>query len=212
MSQDKMRADWERLESVMAWSGKCSHQFAIHIGLRNTENLYQIKRGNHGISRKLAETIVTFFPQISFLWLFRGDGDMFVPESTESLQTPYYDVDIEANIRAVEHLEPRSTMMLPTSIDVDFAMIYKGDAMGDVIPTNSIVMVKKVTPEQMILGKEYLICTPHLSIVRIYRADNEGEERVRLVAVADKKYDDMLIAKEQIEAVYHIKAKLIINN
>ncbi len=202
---------WERLESVIQWSNMSINHFAHHIGLRNGENLYQIKRGNHGISRKLAETIVVAFPQINLLWLLTGGGDMFTAEASESMQTNFYDVDIEANIGNVERLEPRSTLMLPASLDVDFAMLYKGNAMGDTIPTNSVVMVKRVTPEQMILGKEYVVQTQQTTLLRRVRGSEKGAEWVRLEAERREKYDDITILQDAIMATYRVVAKLIIN-
>ncbi|MCC8018825.1 MAG: hypothetical protein LIO85_03515 [Rikenellaceae bacterium] len=49
--------------------------FAQSIGLKRGENLYQIKRGNNGISRQLAERIVEYFPKISKSWLLTGEGN-----------------------------------------------------------------------------------------------------------------------------------------
>lgn len=56
---------WERLEKVIRASGHNVNSFARHIGLRRGENLYQIKKGNNGISRDVAERIHTLFPQYS---------------------------------------------------------------------------------------------------------------------------------------------------
>ncbi|MCC8062859.1 MAG: hypothetical protein LIO68_06420 [Rikenellaceae bacterium] len=45
---------WERLSEVIGYSGLSVNAFAKAIGLKRGENLYQIKRGNNGISTKLA--------------------------------------------------------------------------------------------------------------------------------------------------------------
>lgn len=200
---------WARLDSVIKWSGISINHFAHHIGLRNGENLYQIKRGNHGISRKLAERIVEFYPSVNLLWLLTGSGDMFTAEAAKSFQTNFYDVDIEANIATFERLEPDSTLMLPARVDVDFAMLYMGDAMGDQTPTNAVVMVKKITSEQIVFGKEYVVVTPQIALLRVVRGDVD-EGSVRLVAARDK-YDDITIARSAITALYRVVAKLIIN-
>ncbi len=202
---------WERLASVVQWSNMSINHVAHHIGLRNGENLYQIKRGNHGISRKLAETIVVAFPQVSLLWLLTGEGDMFIPEATESLQTNFYDVDIEANIGVIERLDPRSTLMLPASIDVDFAMRYMGDAMGEMTPSNSVVMVKRLSLDQIIPGKEYIVEMSNVALLRIVRQSDVSSEMVRLVAIESDKYDDISIRRDAITALYRVVAKLIIN-
>ena len=70
--------NWQRIESVVKWANMTTNYFARYIGLSRGENLYQIKRGHNGISRKLGERIVQHFPQIDLLWLLTGRGQMFV--------------------------------------------------------------------------------------------------------------------------------------
>lgn len=50
-------SDWKRLEEVIAATGHTVNAFARHIGLPRGENLYQIKRGNNGISCDVAKRI-----------------------------------------------------------------------------------------------------------------------------------------------------------
>ena len=56
---------WHRLERVIKWTGLSVNSFALNIGLKRSENLYQIKRGNNGISRDLAELIAAKYPSVS---------------------------------------------------------------------------------------------------------------------------------------------------
>lgn len=67
---------WERIEAVVKRSGMTVNGFAKHIGLQRGENLYQIKRGNNGISVDVANRICERFPDINKLWLLTGDGEM----------------------------------------------------------------------------------------------------------------------------------------
>ena len=75
--------NWQRIESVVKWANMTTNYFARYIGLSRGENLYQIKRGHNGISRKLGERIVQHFPQIDLLWLLTGRGQMFVSGSED---------------------------------------------------------------------------------------------------------------------------------
>lgn len=68
--------NWDRIEAVIKLSGMTTNAFARHIGLARGENLYQIKRGNNGVSFDVAERIVAKFPEVSKLWLLTGDGQM----------------------------------------------------------------------------------------------------------------------------------------
>ena len=64
--------NWQRIEAVIKWANMSTNYFARYIGLARGENLYQIKRGNNGISLNVADRIVSKFPQIDKLWLLTG--------------------------------------------------------------------------------------------------------------------------------------------
>ena len=77
MKAEKMdRSCWLRIEAVIGWAKMSTNGFARHIGLRRRENLYQIKRGNNGISLDVANRIVEKFPEVDKLWLLTGEGQM----------------------------------------------------------------------------------------------------------------------------------------
>ncbi len=191
-----------------------TNHFARHIGLMRGENLYQIKRGNNGISRRLAEMIVSTFPEVNLIWLLTGSGEMLKERDEKSSQIDYYGVDVECDIRQIEILECTSKLMLPRSIDADFAVDYRGGAMNPSIPTNSVVLLKRVTPEMIIPGMEYLVVTHSIVALRSIRHLNSESPNgvLRLTAHQSRQYDDIFIETQQIEQLYRVVAKLIINN
>jgi hypothetical protein len=65
---------WERLSEVIGYSGLSVNAFAKAIGLKRGENLYQIKKGNNGISPNLAKRINRVLPCFSVAWLIFGEG------------------------------------------------------------------------------------------------------------------------------------------
>ena len=65
---------WERLSEVIDYSGLSVNAFAKAIGLKRGENLYQIKKGNNGISPNLAKRINQVLPCFSVAWLIFGEG------------------------------------------------------------------------------------------------------------------------------------------
>lgn len=75
-TQNPQPTSWERIKSVINMAQMSTNGFARHIGLPRGENLYQIKRGNNGVSLNLANRIVAKFPEVSKLWLLTGDGQM----------------------------------------------------------------------------------------------------------------------------------------
>ncbi len=77
MKIDTSNECWSRLEQVIHYSGLPSvNAFALHIGLPRAENLYQIRKGNNGISKRLAERICRIYPDISPVWLLTGNERM----------------------------------------------------------------------------------------------------------------------------------------
>ena len=75
-AKNEILTDWQRIEMVIQQSKLTVNAFARHIGLPRGENLYQIKKGNNGISLDVAKRIVSKFPQVDKLWLLTGDGQM----------------------------------------------------------------------------------------------------------------------------------------
>ncbi len=72
----KDQDNWERIDAVIKFAGMTTNGFAKHIGLPRGENLYQIKRGNNGVSLDVAARICQHFPSIDKLWLLTGEGQM----------------------------------------------------------------------------------------------------------------------------------------
>ncbi len=203
--------NWERIESIILWTGMSVNGFAHHIGLLRGENLYQIKRGNNGISRDLADRIVASFPQIDKLWLLTGEGQMFAEPRLRSAQIPCYREDLLKSIRSVDRLEPECRMLLPQVDAFDFAMLYLGREMGVATPAGTTVVLRRIAADAIIPGREYVVVSQKIVTLRIIRvAERTGW--VKLVAGDRENYDDILLNIKEIESVYEVKAKLIINN
>lgn len=203
--------NWERIEAVIKWANMSTNYFARHIGLARGENLYQIKRGNNGVSLDLSERIVEKFPQLNRLWLLTGEGQMFCDEKLRGVQVPFYNTDVELGIANLGQLEAESNLLIPPLGDCDFAMYYAGRAMGESIPPGAIVLLKAVDPDAIIPGGEYVIVSRKIVTLRIVRADVEPEQ-IRLVAGDRANYDDIILNMSDIVSVYRVKGKLLINN
>ncbi len=205
---------WERIEKVIQWRQTNVKQFAEQIGLSRPDLLYNIKSGKNGISRRLASVISDRFADIDMTWLLTGTGEMFNASSPMSEYIEYYECDLESNIRNVANIEPNDKLRLPCGTSTDFAMLYKGLAMGDLTPPNSVVMLKRVKAGEIIFGNEYLVQTRNIAVLRILRqaeASGEGQNNLRLVAINRKQFDDTIIERRDIEVLYKVTAKLIIN-
>ena len=207
--QEKLN-NWQRMEAVIKWANMSTNYFARFIGLPRGENLYQIKRGNNGISRDVARRVVEKFPQIDKLWLLTGDGQMFSAQPLGGPQIPFYNVDVEQGIADLQKIEPEGDLVMPRIGACDLAMVYSGRAMGALLPPGTIVFLKNVERDEIIPGEEYVIISRKIVTLRIVRAADSGK-RLRLVAGDREGYDDILVNISDIMAVYKVIGKLIIN-
>lgn len=83
----KANLHWERIDRVISQTNFTINGFARYICLKSGENLYQIQRGNNGISLNVAKRIHAKFPQISITWLLTGLGEL----SDGTIGLPLYD-------------------------------------------------------------------------------------------------------------------------
>lgn len=202
--------NWQRIEAVIKWANMTTNYFARYIGLARGENLYQIKRGNNGISLDVAERIVAKFPQVDKLWLLTGEGQMFADTRLRGAQIPFYDVDVEQQITGVERLTADSYLVAAPVGECDLAMVYAGRAMGPLVPTGTVVLLKAVEREAIIPGEEYVVVCRKIVTLRIVRTAAKG--KYRLVAGNREDFDDIVVDADEIVAVYRVKGKLIVNS
>lgn len=202
--------NWERMEAVIRWANMSTNYFARYIGLARGENLYQIKRGNNGISLDVADHVIEKFPQIDKLWLLTGEGHMFA-ELDKHVPIPYYKADLEKDITRIAELRPDDYLFLPMVGACDFAMCYGGRAMGEVTPAGTIVLLRSVEPDAIIPGGEYVIVSEKIVTLRIVRSVDD-EQQIRLVAGDSERYDDIVLDKSSVQKAYKVKVKLITND
>lgn len=188
---------WERLEEVIKWTGLSTHAFAMELGLKRSENLYRVRREKNGVSRKLAETIVLRYPEVNMLWLFTGEGQMFVADKnicTHKKQLSVYESLANTNdpIFCIE-----STMFA----DSDLGVRVDTDAMAPSVPNGSFLFLKKMTVDIVIYGQMYYFQYKGVYMLRYIRKGTD-EDHFLLCAVNSRQYDDMVISKDDISALY----------
>lgn len=167
--------DWQRIEKVVRWTGLSVNSFALNIGLNRGENLYQIKRGNNGISKELAELIAAKYPEISRAWIITGEGEMFIGQSGERSLIPAYDIDA-VYLAGLDRLPQESyTISIPRLQGVSFAALMLNRAMEPEIPTGSTLLLSQVKPEELIPGYPYLVVSDRITAVRRVLSEQGGE-------------------------------------
>jgi hypothetical protein len=184
------------------------NSFALSVGLTRGENLYQIKRGNNGISRELAAMIAAKYPQISRGWLLSGEGDMFTDNRTKLTSIPFYDLDVEKYIATPERFSVKGYISLPGMDDAEFGAMYQGRAMGDQLPAGSIVLVQKVTAEKLIPGGDYVVVCDDFTILRRVRRE-AGSNKLWLMPVDEANFDEVRVGVDAVRALYVVRAVVI---
>jgi hypothetical protein len=203
--------NWQRVERAVKWAGLSVNSFALSIGLARGENLYQIKRGNNGISRDLARMIAAKYPQISQGWLLTGEGNMLVDEpvnSDKQTSIPFYGVDVEKYIADPSRYSVESYFSLPFVDDAEFAAVYLGRAMGDAIPAGAIVVMRRVAPGGMIPGGDYVVVCDDFIVLRRVRR-KVGTQTLRLTPVDEEKFDEVTIDANQVREMYLVRSVVV---
>ncbi len=184
--------------------------FALNIGLRRSENLYQIKRGNNGISRELAETIVAKYPAVSKGWILSGEGEMFAKDTVKSPQKSinFYRRDVVFVASHLNEIDPDDTIRFKRFEDCSFAAASLSPSMDPDIPPGSIVVVREERVQTIIPGGLYLIISAGFSGIRYVRSGSSAEH-LRLVPANREAFDEMEIRIDKIELVFSVKSIII---
>lgn len=205
-----MQDNWQRIEQIIKWTGLPSvSAFAREIGLNRSENLYQIKRGNNGISKDLAESINTRFPEISKAWLLTGEGGMIKGDGHyRSYDIPFYKEDAVRVAAARDMNDPDHFISFPILDGVDFAAFSMSPAMEPEIPRGSMLFFQQVAPETVIPGETYLVESDLFTGIRYLRREPRSGD-IRLVAANRKDFDEVIVPLDSVNKLYLVRGILI---
>ena len=196
--------DWQRIEKVVRWAGLSVNAFALHIGLNRGENLYQIKRGNNGISKELAEMIAVRYPEISRAWLVTGEGDMFAGGAAVRSLIPVYDADAVSLVQMERRPQAAGTMALPRAGKVSFAAPLFSRTMEPELPNGALLLLDETAVADLLPGYAYLVVTDRMAVVRRVLREESDPEMLRLVA-ANPSYGEVRIGEYEVRSLYRVK-------
>ena len=205
-----MLDNWQRIEQIIKWAGFASvSAFAREIGLNRSENLYQIKRGNNGISKDLAETITLKLPQVSKAWLLTGEGAMLRGDGRyRSFDIPFYKTDAVQVAMAAEPMDPAYYISFPVFGECDFAAYSMTDAMEPEIPRGTMLFFQEIAPGAIVPGETYLVMSPLFNGVRTVRRDPKSSD-LRLVARKKADFDEVVMSVDNITKLYIVRGIVI---
>ena len=140
--KETTNANWERLCKVIEYSGLSVNAFARAIGLSCGETLYQIRRGNNGISSNVAKRIHEKYPDFSLAWLMFGCGESLseVSGSGSVSRIPVYRTLPERLFRG----EPDDRLILSaaSALGAEFAVPYADDLLNPFL-RNSLLLLRQ---------------------------------------------------------------------
>jgi len=209
--------NWQRLEQVIKWTGLSTNSFAMAIGLKRSENLYQIKRGSYGISKELARLITVKYTVISRSWLLTGDGQMLLSDASGGQHVqpegavPFYSIDASrlAEISDMNELRPLYYISIPAFKGSDFAAMCAGASMSPDIPGGSTVVFKGVSMDILLPGEAYMVVTKEFATIRYVRTIENDPGSLLLVPCNEQDYDEMIVARQKIEKLFLVKGIII---
>ena len=178
-------ANWEWLCKVIEHSGLSVNAFARAIGLSCGETLYQIRRGNNGISPNVAKRIHQKYPGFSLAWLMFGCGEP-VSEVSDSgsgsgsgsvSRIPVYRTLPERLFRG----EPDDCLILSaaSSHGAEFAVPYADDLLNPFL-RNSLLLLRE-QKGVILYGNIHLVETEHFRLFRILQPAPDRSVRLTVL-------------------------------
>lgn len=196
--------DAQRIEALLKHSGLNAKRFSMQIGLPHPDGIYHIRHGRNRISTKMADRIISAFPEIDKGWLLTGEGEMlrgaadrsmmalFGPTENGQLQrqpVPLYDFEAVAGLVPIftNQNRPIDYISIPDLPRCDGAVYVRGDSMYPLLKSGDIVMYKQIQDYYNIIwGEMYLISFSYEGeeyiTVKFIKKIEEHPDRVLLVS------------------------------
>ncbi|MBP3357236.1 MAG: hypothetical protein J6K95_08775 [Rikenellaceae bacterium] len=200
-----MLDNWQRIEKLVRWTGLSVNSFALSVGLPRGENLYQIKKGNNGISKELANLITAKYPTVNKAWLLTGEGSTFLDSNHKMKLTPFYSLDIETLGGSRARHQITSMISLPMFEGSEFAALSLSAAMAPAIPQGAIVVVGSCDKDCFIPGNDYLVAGKKKTVLRTVR-NGSREGTIRLIPANRTDFDEMEVELREIDHLYQVLA------
>lgn len=209
MNKEINTTAWERIEQAIYATGHTTNSFALHIGLARGENLYQIKRGNNGISMDVAKRIHELHPEYSISWLMCGECEpsSIIADGNQIVRIPlYYDYST-VDFPLEQEQGPDEYLILSPSIanGAEVAIAYSDDILNPYL-RNACLLLKKCHVEEPILfGNIYLVrLSGGMQMIRIVRKYNLNPEIVSLATIQPSALGDIDIGLDAISGLWRV--------
>lgn len=204
MKQDN--ANWQRLFEVIQATGHNVNSFARHIGLPRGENLYQIQRGNNGISEDVARRIHKHFPQYSVAWIMFGEENVtIVTEQRDPVvRIPLYQ-DIWSD-KFPPQETPADYLVLSASVghDAELAVPYSDDLLNPFLHGATLLLKQHREQDTILFGNIYLIDLEGMRLFRIIKRQEQNPDLLCLTTIQAAVFSDMVVSREQVTRLWRV--------
>lgn len=210
------------MNEVLSALDKKPSELAKDIELKRPQAIYDILNPNKkvGISKNMAESICTKFPQINKSYLLTGEGDMLLKKDNENTSNNIANQPSSY----ITYLLPMSAMggsltgfaepgvalqnceaIISPVKNVDFAITVYGESMAPEYPSGSRILIKKIDPDIFInWGKVYVLDTPNGVIVKeIHESEKEGYVSCHSIN-PDPKFKPFDVPMNEIYGMYQV--------
>lgn len=186
--------------------------FSEAIGLERPQAIYDIQSGKtKSISSKMADKIISAFPEINRSWLLAGEGEMLHGATEEA--APHnrirYWVDVDATAGGVTLFDDQVTnkyidLDIPEFHDCTDAVNLYGDSMLPLYKSGQIIILKEWMESFIDYGNVYLVITKKGN--RMVKYLRKGSDAQHVLCVSENKdFDPFEIEKEDILRLYLVK-------
>lgn len=196
----------DRIRFVQKHAGMPSiNALARSLDLKRSENLYQILKGNNGISKDLACRIAKCFPWFSITWLMTGQGEplMRIPLPSGFKELPLHTALNFENDGSLS--EPDHVLLFPDTFcpSAEMITISHSDAMIPLLLPGDWMFLARSQIDALVFGQVYIVIAGPIRLCRIVRK-GETAASVRLVSLKPEKYGELIIPRADIDEVFRL--------
>lgn len=210
----------DAINKLLKYSNLNASGFSKKIGLDRPQAIYDIQKGKtESISNKMADKIVSVFPEISKGWLLTLSGDMLQNKNANpallDVGIPFYDMDVTASIAETfcdEREDVQYYINYPPLNDCDAAFPVYGESMIPDFYPGEVVLVREIrNVDSMLWGEPYLVITNALcdnlrTIKNVYLS--EDRQNFILRATNPRYSGDTIISRDNVLKIFLVKGKV----
>lgn len=189
--------------------------FSEKIGLDRPQAIYDIQTGKtKNVSPRMADKIISVFPNIDRRWLLTGEGDMIKQSSQAdvSRRRIRYWVDVDATAGGVTLFDDMDEkkyidMAIPEFGDCTDAVNLYGDSMLPLFKSGQIIILKEWRESFIDYGNVYLVITKNGN--RMVKYLRRGSDAQHVLCVSENRdFDPFEIDRSDILRLFIVKGSI----